>query len=176
MNSIKYPKIVIGFSRSKSAWKIGSQAIQISEKRNYGHAYIRYQDSLTDEKMIAQASHGFVNETQVDTFLLSNLIVKEYEFVVSEDKFIEVMRFIKKNLGKPYSQCQIICIALKKVLGIKVDIHNKDQAFICSEFGLMIAELLLDKKSNAESDYETPSDLDFLLESNKCNRTFEYCK
>jgi hypothetical protein len=158
-------KIIIGFSRSKSPWKLGSKAIQLSEKRNFGHAYIRIKCPITDKPLIAQASHGSVNMMALPIFLQNNIIVKEYEIECDVDGFKNLMGFVCDNLGAPYSQMQIIAIAIKKILHFEINTYNKDKYFICSEFAARACSILgIQVPTNL--DYFTPSDLDTLLSSN----------
>lgn len=161
-------KIIIGFSRAKSPWKIGSKVIQEVEKRNFGHAYIRYKCPITDIEIVSQASHGYVNDMNYDVFKDQNIIVKEYEILCSSGDFINTIKFIKSNLGKDYSQFQILIIGLKKVLGIKVESNNRDKYFICSEFGARVCQIVNLPLEVLNLDYFTPSDLDLFM-SNLCD-------
>lgn len=158
-------RIVVGFSRAKSAFKLGSTAIQLAEKRNFGHAYIRYYSDEKQCDIVAQASHGFVNEMNFDIFKETNIVVKEYTLECNEDHFKKVLKFIGSKLGTKYSQMQIILIAIKKVLRFEVKQYNKDKYFICSEFAAVICNILGIEVPN-ELDYFTPSDLDTLLHTN----------
>jgi hypothetical protein len=159
-------KIIVGFSRAKSIFKFGSTAIQLAEKRNFGHAYIRYYSEEKQTEIVAQASHGFVNEMNFDIFKDTNIVVKEYKLECSRDTFDVIMKFIGSKLGTKYSQMQIILIAIKKVLRFEVKQYNQDKYFICSEFAAIICHTLgVDVPT--ELDYFTPSDLDTLLHENK---------
>jgi hypothetical protein len=156
-------KIVVGFSRAKSIFKFGSTAIQLAEKRNYGHAYVSFNCPVSDESLIAQASHGAVNMMNRAIFSADNIIVKEYELEIQDEDFKKVMTFVCKNLGKPYATSQIILIAIKKVLRFEVPRYNKDKYYICSEFAAKVCEIL-NIEVPLELDYFTPSDLDTLLD------------
>lgn len=158
-------QIIVGFSRAKSAFKFGSTAIQLAEKRKFGHAYIRYHSEEKQTDIVAQASHGFVNEMNFDIFKDTNIVVKEYKLECSQATFDVIMKFIGSKLGTKYSQMQIILIAIKKVLRFEVKQYNQDKYFICSEFAAIICHILgMDVPK--ELDYFTPSDLDTLLHSN----------
>ena len=158
-------KIIIGFSRADSNLKLGSTAIQLAEKRNFGHAYIRYYSNEKQCDIVAQASHGFVNEMNFDIFKETNIVVKEYTLECNEEHFKKVLKFIGSKLGTKYSQMQIILIGIKKVLRFEVKQYNKDKYFICSEFAAVICNIL-DIEVPEELDYFTPSDLDTLLHNN----------
>lgn len=155
-------KIFIGFSKARSPWKIGSIVIREGERRDYSHVYIKYLDALTNVNIIAQASHGMVNEMELSIFESQNIKVKEYLLSTTEQQYIEILTFINNNLGKPYSKLQLVFIAIKKAIGMEVNIRNKDKAFICSELGARICQITNIKIDDV--DYTTPSDLDKLLE------------
>jgi len=65
--------IIIGFSRSRSPWKIGSRLIQISEKRPFSHAYFRYTCPISGKQIVNQASHGYINEVEYEIFKEDNI-------------------------------------------------------------------------------------------------------
>lgn len=157
-------KIIIGFSRAKSPWKIGSKVIQLVEKRPFSHAYMKYTSSYTKVDLVSQASHGMVNCFNYDIFLEDNVVVEEYEFECSDEQFKVIKTFIDSNIGKPYSRMQLVWIGVKKILHIQPKIENGDAAFICSEWAKRICEVagIIIK---SEDDYITPSDLNTLIKS-----------
>jgi hypothetical protein len=156
-------KIIIGFSRSKSPWKLGSKAIQISEKRNFGHAYLKVICPLTDRPLIAQASHGSVNMMALPVFLENNIVVKEYEIECTPEEFKNLMDFVCDKLGVPYSQWQILEIAIKKLIHFEIKSYNKDKYFICSEFAARACQIIKVDMPDTNLDYFTPSNLEFVL-------------
>ncbi len=154
--------LIVGFSRSKSPWKVGSQAIQIAEKRNFSHAYVRYECILTKTQIVAQASKGFVHEMNYDIFQEHNIVCEEYILECAEEQYIEVIKFIRKNLGVDYSTMQIFFLSLKKLLRFEVKAYNRDKEFICSEFAARICEIA-GVTVPTYLDYFTPSDLNTLI-------------
>lgn len=154
--------IVIGFSRAKSVWKIGSKIIAESEKRNYSHAYIKIVDPLTGITLVYQASLGMVNVYNYELFLEHNTVVEEYSLEVSHQQYKEIMTFLHQNVGKPYATKQIVFLTIKKLLGFQVKYKNNDESFICSELAIRI--LVIVKNVVVEDiDYKTPSDLNKLV-------------
>lgn len=162
-------KLIIGFSKSKSPWKIGSQVIRIGEKRDFSHAYIRYECILSKEQIVAQASHGYVNEMNYDIFQEHNIVCQEYELKCNDDQFIEVITFIRKNLGIDYSKLQIFFLAIKKLLHFEIKVYNRDKEFICSEFAARICQIA-GITVPTYLDYFTPSDLNTLIKDIKLER------
>jgi hypothetical protein len=163
MREVNYNDIIIGFSKARSPWKVGSKIIQEGERRDYSHVYVKYKDYLTNVVLITQASHGMVNEMESSIFNDHNIVVKEYLLPTNEQQFIDIITFLKMNLGKPYSKLQLVFIAIKKAIGIEINIKNNDNAFICSELGARVCQIA--KIDTNDVDYTTPSDLDRLLEN-----------
>ena len=154
--------IIIGFSRSNSCLAVGSQAIRISEKRDFSHAYIRYTDPTTGIQIVAQASHGFVNEINFDIFKSHNIVCEEYELVCNPEQFVDVLTFVKTHLGTKYSKAQIIFLAIKKIVKFEIKEYNKDKEFICSEFAARVCQIAK-VRVPTYLDYFTPSDLNTLI-------------
>ena len=162
-------KLIIGFSRAKSPWKIGSTVIRLSEKRNFSHTYVRYVDPTTTIDIVTQASQSFVNEVNYDIFQESNIVCEEYQLDCTEEQFINILTFIKTNLGVKYSTLQILFLGIKKILKFEVKEYNKDKEFICSEFAARICQIA-GVRAPTYLDYFTPSDLNTLIKDIKLPR------
>lgn len=154
--------LIVGFSRAKSAWKIGSIAIQKADCRNYSHCYIRYNCKITKVELIAQASHGFVNLVSESIFLEQNIIVKEYSVDCTDSQYLEILTFIANNLGKPYSKLQLILIGIKKIFHVEIKHYDRGASYICSEFASRLCSFA-GIPVPTELDYVDPSDLDTIL-------------
>jgi hypothetical protein len=155
-------KIVIGFSRSKSPWKIGSQFIRAVEKRDFSHAYIRYTCPITNVEIVAQASKGFVNQMSFNIFKEHNIITEEYELDCTEQEFVDILTFTNNNLGQKYSFSQIVLIGIKKLFKFELPINNKDDEFICSEYTARVCDIK-GVRVPTYLDYFTPSDFNTLV-------------
>lgn len=162
-------KVVVGFSRAKSPWKIGSKVIQIAEKRDFSHAYIIFTCQITGYQLVAQASHGSVNLMNYDIFCEHNDVCEEYLLECNEEQYLEIIKFIFVNLGKDYSTMQIMFISLKKLLHFEVPKYNKDKEYICSEFAARVCEIK-GIRMPTHLDYFTPSDLNTLIKDIKLPR------
>lgn len=156
--------IVIGFSRAKSVWKIGSKFIAESEKRNYSHAYIKIVDPFTRVTLVYQASLGMVNIYNYDLFMEHNIIVEEYVMGVDQNQYKEILTFLHQNVGKPYSKKQILLLAIKKLLKFEIQYENRDEEFVCSELAVRVIEIYTPGTTyDTNVDYVTPSDLNTLI-------------
>lgn len=151
-------KIIIGFSRAKSPWAIGSTLIQVSEKRNFSHAFIKYEDPITGLIMVSQASHGMVHDCYIDEFLKANIIVEEYEIDCTDDQWLDFYTFNRKNQGVKYSTTQLFGLAVVKLFHIKLWFSNGDKEFICSEWAGRVCSILNKPMPNSLDDM-TPSHL-----------------
>lgn len=160
-------KLFIGFSKAKSPWAVGSKIIQKIEKREYSHVFIKYNDNLTDIQIIAQASHGYVNQVNYELFCDQNTVVEQFELYCTDEQYKDVMFFIVHNLGKPYSKTQLFFITLKKLFGSELSYKNYDEEFVCSELAARICEIL-SIDDDIQDDYETPSDINNLLREYGC--------
>jgi hypothetical protein len=161
-------QFTVGFSKAISPLKIGSKLIQLVEKRNFSHVYIEFVSPVTGVKLISQASHGYVNLVNADLFFTQNEKIEEYLFFCDDQQWLNIESFIHKNLGKPYSQLQLLLIGIKKIMHITPAVSNQDEAFICSEWAKRVCDidgLRLD--SSIEIDYMTPSDLNTLIRNMK---------
>jgi hypothetical protein len=158
--------IIIGFSRSKSPFKLGSKVIQLVEKRPYSHAYIRFAHPTTGSHMIAQASHGYVNIVNNRYFIEENIVTKEYIINCKDILFQEtILKYITEHLGQKYGYMQLLLIGIKKLFKFEIKTYNIAKYQICSEFGANICKLL--NVSIPENlDYITPSDLEQILINN----------
>lgn len=161
--------IIIGFSRARSIWKVGSTIIAASEKRDYSHVYIRYTDIVTGVELVCQASHGYVNEVSWEIFKEDNIIVEEYDLQTTAAQTHEILTYLKQNLGKPYSKLQLVVIAIKKLFRISLKLRDGDKTFICSELGAKVCKFK-NIIINDDLDLETPSDLNFVLKAHNIKR------
>lgn len=157
-------EIVIGFSRALKPYQILSKIIMAVEKRDYSHAYIKYQCPITNVMMVCQASHGYVNEMNLDIFLKHNIISHEYTIELTNEEFVDFLTFTKENLGVKYSVKELFLISIKKLFHITINNYDGDESFICSEWAARILKKL--KLFNQDKlDYITPSDLDTILKN-----------
>lgn len=154
---------IVGFSKARSPWKVGSKLIQEGEKRNFSHAYIKYMTEGME--VVAQASHGYVNQISVDRFNSQNITVEEYIVTCTDQDMLNIKQFVIKNLGAEYSKLQLLLLGIKKILHFEIPVDNKDSKFICSEFALRILDVINLPDPVENKDYETPSDLQRLVSS-----------
>jgi hypothetical protein len=155
--------IKVAFSRAISEYAFLSKGIQLAEKRPFSHAFIMFYDPISKQTLIFQASHGMVHLISLDKFLESNILVKSYDLIVSEEEYQNVWKFIVKRLGTPYSKWSLFVLILMKAIGFKKFIKlDGDKAFICSELAAEFCKLK-SIQIPENIDVVTPSDLDLML-------------
>lgn len=115
---------MIIITSSPKKWKLGAELIKFYQKTEFSHV------AIIEGHLVFQASHGSVNCTHIDVFLEDNKVIDLYKV---PNTTVD-MNFVYRQLGRKYGYIQILEIALKYLIGIKVTIRTKDPQFICSEF------------------------------------------
>lgn len=137
-------QITIGFSRASTAFPIFSWLIMAVQKTPYSHAYLKYTDEYLGQTMYYQASHSLVNYMSAATFLAQETVVQEFDFQVSDESFLAIMKFGADQAGKPYGTLEILGLALVEIamlFGIKMNnpVRDEGTTFICDQ---LVAALL----------------------------------
>lgn len=157
--------IIIGFSKPKK-FNFFSKLIQFFERTPYSHVYIKINSSL-DIDIIYQAGIHGVNFVGTDLFNLKSEVVYEYKISIDNDKKNDLLRFLIKNSGKPYSISQIIGLSLYNLFGIKL-FKNNDKKFICSELAAVILNFIGLDINLQNTDYISPKDIyNFISKNSK---------
>ena len=131
--------IVIGFSKPKSRFALFGHLIRFYTGADFSHCYVRFISS----QLISQASDGMVNLTHQEVFTTDNVIVEEIRIPVSNSQFEQIMGYVIKNAGRPYSYLQIVGIIVADLLGLNrnpLDMNKK--TFVCSEYLGQILRIL----------------------------------
>lgn len=144
--------IYIGLScpRKKMAF---AELIKWVEARSYDHAYIRFPEPVDNEYMIFQASKEMVNLYNKDIFSSINESIKEYTIECTDEQYLELWKYIKKNLGVPYSLKEDFGILLMKIFKYKENPFSQGgSAQFCSELAARVCEILgIDVSDNPDN-------------------------
>lgn len=163
-------KIYIGFSRPKK-FAILSWLIRVVLKTEYSHVYVKFHSDTYDRNIIYQASGLQVNFVGEKLFDEKEIIVKEFEFDVSDDTYTKMMIFAIDKAGYPYSVKQLFDIAgymlTKKVL-LSEDGRN---AYICSELASQMIKEDLKIPIDKDLDLITPKDVYIILDGYQNGKT-----
>lgn len=136
-----------------NSFKIGAELIKFYQGTEFSHVLIINGD------LVYQASHGLVNCTHIDNFIVDNKIINFYEV---PDTSVD-LDFINKQLGKKYGTLQLVFIPFLKLVKAKSK-GNGNQKFICSEF---VGKAL---RLDWVDDTTTPLDIDKYLRTIYGNR------
>jgi hypothetical protein len=157
--------VEICFSRAKSPLAIGSVAIRLAEKRPYSHVFIKFIEPKSQKLMVLHAAHGMVHLVPYKKFVETAIEVKSYSLEFNEQEFDQLWEFMMSNLGRPYSERQLLVIAILKILKTKRFVRvDGAKSYICSELAAMVCKLK-NIALPAELDVITPSDLDYFMSS-----------
>jgi hypothetical protein len=80
-----------------------------------------------------EASHGNVHDIDLGEFLKKNKVIKTCRLTVDKEDLYKVIRYLKKQRGKDYSEWGAIAstVPFLRALGLG---NNNDQSFMCSEY------------------------------------------
>jgi len=136
-------KIYIGFSAPKGSFEPFAEIIKWVEARPYDHTYIRLPEPMDNEYVIFQASKLMVNLYNKDIFSAANTTFKEYEIEVTDEQYMALWRFVRSNIGIPYSLKEDFGILLMKVFHLKNQPFDQGMsAQFCSKLGVNVCNLL----------------------------------
>jgi hypothetical protein len=126
--------LTIGFSKPKSKFALFATAIKWFEQTEYSHCYIKFTTS-SGVPLICQASKGMLNFMSPAAFNLHNIIVKEYEIVVSIEQLTQIKTSSMEKAGLPYSIKQVFGIVLARIFKLnKNPLDISEDTFVCSEW------------------------------------------
>jgi len=137
-------KIIIGFSRP-TKWKPFAWAIMKICNTPYDHVYIRLYSETYERNIIYQASKMIINFMGTEVFGSENIIIKEFEVLISDENKKALMQFAIDNAGKPYSWKEIVGLAWVKLCGFfgrKTENPFKEgtKEYVCSILACYILE------------------------------------
>lgn len=136
--------IYIGFSKPKT-WKVFAQLIMWGYGIPFDHVYIRCWSKDMNRWMIFQASKTSVNLVSQDTLELENIIVKEFQIDIADDKMAALLSFAGDNLGKPYGIKECFGLAWVRIcamFGKRVNnpFRFDGSTYVCSELAGYVCE------------------------------------
>jgi hypothetical protein len=158
-------RIYIGLSRHTD-FAIFGRAIEWFEKTNFSHAYVRFYSESLNRSLIYQASGMSVNFTNIEHFNSINTTVKEYEILVSDEQYTQILQFCVDNVSKPYGLKSIFGILVYQIFGWKCINPDKQESFICSELVCYILQML-GIINEPDLDYSTPKSVYNILNAKR---------
>jgi hypothetical protein len=160
-------KIIVGFSKSKLKFPIGSWAIRAYQGTPFSHTYIRVESKRPDRSdHILHASEGIIQHMSGTQFDKKHQVVYEYEIDIPEEKFMELKNAMHELSGANYSVMQNLGIVLVDFMAI-FGKHIKNpwqKGWNCSEFVMDMLKLVFPGKyDHIDSNTVTPKQLRNML-------------
>lgn len=156
-------KITIGFSRPKK-WKPFAAAIMAVYGIPYDHVYVKFWSEKFQRSLVYQASSVMVNFMGYEYFESQNIIVKEFEFDMSDEDMLEMIQYAIDSAGKPYGTMSALGLAvvrIAEVFGkkIKNPFGDGDKTYICCELASYVLEKYVHRQIPFDLDLVSPKDL-----------------
>lgn len=161
--------IVVGFSRPKAWWKLGSAIIRLVDGTPYSHVYISWQSEGMQRELVYQASgHGGVNFCSSKRFLADNVTLQAFMINEFPDEKRIVMQRCIDSAGDDYGYLQLIGIGLVRILNVlKFRTRNPfPHGQVCSECVSRILHDAFKLNFAVPFDLISPHDVSKALENN----------
>lgn len=146
-------ELIIGFSRPKKFNLFSFIARLYQGMAPYSHAYMVIKSESLSRLIVYEASHGEVHFESMGNWLPKNIVTHEFKFMVTPERYVQLMQFCIDHANRPYSILAILAMPFTK----KVD---GKKAFICSE---LVARAI---GMNGNLDTITPREILKYLEGN----------
>lgn len=157
-------KLVIGFSRSKKRFPIGSWLIRLYLGTKYSHTYLRFRADKYDRNLIYEAVGSGVRFIGQKMWESHAEEVKSHEIEVSEAGYNKIMVLCIDNAGMNYGFLQNAGIIVANIFNLDKNPFPADTN--CSE---ELAKILHEEgyRFNKEFNLITPKDIDEALARGK---------
>jgi uncharacterized protein YycO len=131
--------ITIGFSKSKKKFAVGSWLIRWYMETPYSHVYVKFHSESLNRTLIYEAVGSGVRFVGMSKWSSHAEEVATFDIQVSDDKYLELIRYCIDNAGVEYGFMQNIGIVLSGLFKEKFNRFNKGMN--CSETSYNIGEL-----------------------------------
>lgn len=150
-------------------FKLGSFLIRWRLKKPYSHVCGVVSTGPIGLFDLYQASHGDVNDIDLENFLKENIVLKSCR-IGFEDKedYYSLIRYLKKQRGKDYSEWGALASTFSLLRKLKIG-KNGDSEFMCSEYMARALETtgIIDKSfykiGRGSADYVDPEYFELML-------------
>jgi hypothetical protein len=154
--------IVIGFSRPKSPFKVGSLLIRRYLGTEYSHVFLKFYSSKYDRHLIYEAVGSGVRFVGKHEWEMHAVVTSEHTVHIQEASSFSIMQFCIDHSGQSYGAMQNIGLVLAKLFKWSKNPFKK--GVNCSE---LIAMALIEAgyDVNTKLDLITPRDIEDLLKT-----------
>jgi uncharacterized protein YycO len=157
-------KLIIGFSKAKSPYKIGSWLIRKYLGTEYSHVYMNFHSCKFDRDIVYEAVGSGVRFVGIKEWKKHATVVVQYDIEISDTSYIKLMQFCIDNSGRDYGFLQNIGIVFARLF--KLTKNPFKSGVNCSELLADILELE-GYKWGIPKDLITPKDIENSLLSFK---------
>ena len=145
--------IIIGFSKSKKKFAIGSMLIRLYQNSKFSHVYARITTKFLGSDTIVHASEGKILRMSDPQFNKRHEVVEEFKITMTDVEYMSVMKELHKASGDDYGIMQnigIVLVDILAILGKKIK-NPFNKGWNCSEFVCILLQ---------QSNIELVKDLD----------------
>lgn len=153
-------QIVIGFSKSKKHFAIGSWLIRLFMGTPYSHVYLKFYSKSLDRTLVYEAVGSGVRFVGSKIWEEHAIEVKSCTVNISKESQIKLLQWCVDNAGVDYGYWQNLGVVISRILSLKKNPFT--HGLNCSE---TLADLL-DKegyKISKDVNLITPLDIDIIL-------------
>ena len=163
--------IIIGFSKHRGTFAIGSDLIRWLMRRDFSHTYFKFKEDLYEDHTICHATGKGVNYLSETTFNASNQPVAEFELSISQELYDELLQDCHKHAGENYGYFQnigIFIVRLLQKINIAVSRNPINEGINCSEWAYYLLEEIDGKWTNTDPNLIAPDEVyDYLVGRNR---------
>jgi hypothetical protein len=157
-------KVVIGFSKPKSKFPVGSWLIRLYQGTSFSHTYLKFYsrslDRLLVYESVGKVGVRFIGNKRWETHAIE---VESFTITLKTLNNVKLMQECVDNEGEDYGFCQNIGVVIADILNLQKNPFKKGKN--CSE---LISEILQDEGYTLpkEPNLMTPKDVYDLLKVN----------
>lgn len=154
--------IIIGFSKHRGSWAIGSDLIRWFMKTEFSHTYFKFKEDSYEDSTICHATGKGVNYMSSTTFEKTNQPVAEFELEISNELYQELLQDCHRYAGDKYGYFQNLGILVVRVLGrvgIRMNRNPINDGINCSEWGYYLLEEIDGKWTNTDPNLVAPDEV-----------------
>lgn len=162
--------IVVGFSKAKSKWEVGSTLIAWWMGEDFSHTYFKFKEDMFQDWTVNQSTGHGINYMAETSFLQNNVSVKEFSLNISDELYLEILTTCHVNAGVSYGYLQNIGILIVDLLAkVKINVRKNPLpiGINCSEWMFYVLEEVYGKWTDKDPALVEPKDVyNFLLSKN----------
>lgn len=165
-------KLIVGFSRSKLKFPIGSWLIRLYQLTPYSHIYIRIPTDKFPSDIIIHASEGKVQRMSETQFNKRHEVIKEFTLYVDDATYIQCINEMHEISGDDYNLLQNLGLFIVDIMSFlgKTISNPWKTGWNCSEFVYYILSKIYPNKFYLkDANTVTPKQINRILKTLEFN-------